>query len=94
MLALKSDFTTPQLVLFAKINDHGVRWVDTGQILAHWWHPMAFRVAIDMQYWYWALRLASHRRIVMAIKMACKGGAFVHRCRLFFTNNIVIVIKN
>jgi hypothetical protein len=30
MLALESDFTTHQLDFYAKIGDHGTRWVDTG----------------------------------------------------------------
>ena len=28
---------------------------------------------------HWAMRSISHRRTAMAIKMACDGGAFVHR---------------
>ena len=58
-----------------KINDdHGVRRSNMGQILAQWWRPVASKVALDMLHP--AMRLASHRRIVIAIEMARKGGAF------------------
>jgi hypothetical protein len=45
-----------------------------GQILAQWWRPVTSKVALDMLHW--AMRSASHRRIVMAIEMARKVGAF------------------
>jgi hypothetical protein len=37
---------------------------------------VASREALDLPYWYWAMRLASYRLIRMAIKMACKAGPF------------------
>ncbi len=45
-----------------------------GQILAQWWRPVASKVALDMLHR--VMRLASHRRIVIAIEMARKGDAF------------------
>ena len=45
-----------------------------GQILAQLWRPVASKVALDMLHW--VMRLALHRRIVIAIKMAREGGAF------------------
>jgi hypothetical protein len=57
-----------------KLDDHGVRRSDMGRILAQWWRPVASKVALDMLHW--AMRLPSHRRIVIAIKMAREGGAF------------------
>ncbi len=76
-----SGFTTSQLVFYAKINDHGVRRGNTGQILAQWWCMMASRVALDLLSW--AMRSALYRLIRMAIKMASKAGAFVRRHRFF-----------
>jgi hypothetical protein len=49
------------------INDHGIRWSDMGRILAQWWRPGVSKVALDMLHW--AMRSASHWRIVMAIKI-------------------------
>jgi len=43
-LASESNFTTPQLNFYAKINDHGIRLDNTG-------HPVASRVALDLPYW-------------------------------------------
>ena len=74
MLALESNFTTPQLDFYAKINDHGVRCGDTGWILARWQRPVASRVALDLLYW--AMRLAPYRLIGMAIEMASESAAF------------------
>ncbi len=68
-------------IFLAKINDHGVRRGDTGQILAQWRCMMASRVALDLQSW--AMCLALYRLIRMAIEMASKVGAFV-RCHQFF----------
>ncbi len=67
-------------ILWAKIDDHDVRWGDTGQILAQWRRLMASRVALDLLLW--AMRSALYRLIRMAIKMASEVGAFVrcHRC--------------
>ena len=45
-----------------------------GQILAQWWRPVASKVALDMLHW--AIYLASHGRIYIAIEMAREGGAF------------------
>ena len=55
-----------------KIDDHGVRRSDMGQILAQWWRPVASKVALDMLNR--AICFASHR--VIAIEMTSKGGAF------------------
>jgi hypothetical protein len=68
-------------IVYAEINDHDVRWGDTGQILAQWQRLMASRVALDQLLW--AMHSALHRLIRMAIEMASKVGAFV-RCRRFF----------
>ena len=57
-------------VLEAKIDDHGIRRGNTGQILARWRRPVASRVALDLQYW--AMRSAPYHLIHMAIEMACK----------------------
>ncbi len=65
-------------IVWAKIDDHGVRRGDTGQILDQWQHMVASRVAIDLPYW--VMRSASYRLIRMAIEMTREGGAFVlHR---------------
>jgi hypothetical protein len=62
------------LIFYVEINDHGVRWGDTGQVLALWWHPVASRVSLDLLYW--AMRLAPYLLIRMAIEMASKSVAF------------------
>jgi hypothetical protein len=64
----------PQLVIYAEIDNHGVRWGDTGQILARWRCPVASRVALDLPYW--AMCSASYRLISMAIKKVRKAGPF------------------
>jgi hypothetical protein len=51
-----------------KIDEHGVRWGNTGRILTRWRHPVASRVALDLPYW--AMHLAPYRLIRMAIEMA------------------------
>jgi hypothetical protein len=61
-------------MFYAKINDHGIRRGNTGQILAQWWRPVASRVALDLPYW--VMRLAPYHLIRMAIKMASEVGAF------------------
>jgi hypothetical protein len=61
------------LIFYAKIDDHGVRWDDTGQIIAQWRRPVASRVALDLPYW--AMCLAPYRLIRMATEMARKAGA-------------------
>jgi hypothetical protein len=74
MLASKSDFTTPQ-IFYVKIDDHGARRGNTGQILARWRHPVSSsRVALDLPYW--AMRSAPYHLIRMAIEMASEVGAF------------------
>jgi hypothetical protein len=45
-----------------------------GRILAQWWHPVASKVALDMLHW--AMHLASHRCIIVAIEIASELGAF------------------
>jgi hypothetical protein len=62
------------LIFYAEIDDHGVRWGDTGQILAQWRRPVASWVALDLPYW--AMRSAPYRLIRMAIEMASKSAAF------------------
>ena len=61
-------------IFYAKINDHGIRRGNMGQILARLWRPVASRVALDLPYW--AMHSASYRLIRMAIEMASKVGAF------------------
>jgi hypothetical protein len=53
------------LIFYAKIDDHGIRWGNTGRILARWRSPVASRVALDLPC-----------LIRMAIKMASKSAAF------------------
>ena len=64
----------PQLIFYAKIDDHGVRQGNTGQILARWRLPVASRVALVLPYW--VMRSALYRLIRMAIEMASKAGPF------------------
>jgi len=45
-----------------------------GQRIARWQHPVASRVALDLPKL--AMRAAPYHLIRMAIKMACKVGAF------------------
>ena len=61
-------------IVYAKIDDHCVRWGDTGRIIAPWQSPVASRVALDLPYW--AMRSAPYRLIRMAIEMASKSAAF------------------
>jgi len=61
------------LIFYAKIDDHGIRWGDTWQILAQSRRSVASRVALDLPYW--AMRSASYRLTRMAFKMARKAGA-------------------
>ena len=71
----KQFHNTTTWFCYAKIDDHGVRRGDTGQVLAQWWCPVASRVALDLPYW--VLHLALYRLIHMAIKMAHEaGGAY------------------
>jgi hypothetical protein len=64
-----------------KIDDHDIRRGDTGQIIAQWWRPVAYKVALDMLHQ--AICSALHWRIIMAIEITYNGDSFVHRCRLF-----------
>jgi len=61
-------------ILYAKIDDHGVRRGDTGRIITRWRRPVASRVALDLPYW--AMRSAPYHLICMAIKMARNAGTF------------------
>jgi len=63
-----TQFFTP------KIDDHGVRWGDTGQILTQWRRPVASHEALDVLHR--AMHAVSHRRIRMAIETAREVGAF------------------
>jgi hypothetical protein len=72
-------------IFYAKIDDHGVRRGDTGQILAQWRHMVASRVALDLPYW--TMRSILYRLIRMAIKMTSEGGAFVCHCRFYVSHN-------
>jgi hypothetical protein len=53
-------------IFYSKINDHGIRRGNTGQILARWRHSVASKEALYMLHW--EKCLATHRRIVMTIK--------------------------
>jgi hypothetical protein len=66
------------MIFYAEIDDHGVRWGDTGQILTRWRRPVASRVALDLPYW--VMRLAPYRLIRMLIEMASKSAAFFFCC--------------
>jgi hypothetical protein len=59
----------------------GGRQGDTERVIARWRRPVASGVALDMLH-----RAMPHvllQRLTMAIKMVCRGGAFV-RCRRLF----------
>ncbi len=60
-------------IFYAEIDDHGVRWGDTGRILARWQRSVASRVALDLPYW--AMRSALYRLTHMAFEMAREAGA-------------------
>ncbi len=61
----------PQLNFYTEIDDHGVRWGDTGRILlAQSQCPVASRVALDLPYW--MMCSALYRLIHMAIEMLAK----------------------
>jgi hypothetical protein len=72
-------------MFYAKIDDHGVRWGDTGRILDQWRRSMALKVALDMLCQ--VMRSSPHQRIVMAVKMAHDGGTFVCCHRHFCLTN-------
>ena len=60
-------------IFYAEIDDHGIRWGDTGQIVAQLRRSVASRAALDLQYW--AMRLALYRPTRTAFEMARKAGA-------------------
>ena len=62
------------LIFYAKIDDHGIRRGDTGQILSQLRRPVASRVALDLPYL--EMRSALYRLICMAFKMASEAGLF------------------
>jgi hypothetical protein len=59
----------------------GIHWSDTEQVVARWQRPMASNMALDILHRAMPHELLQYLR--MAIKMACNGGAFVCRRRLF-----------
>jgi len=59
----------------------GGRRGDAERVVARWWRPVASSVALDMLH-----RVMPHvllQSLTMVIKMVHRGGAFVHRRRLF-----------
>jgi hypothetical protein len=72
MLASKAMSQRHNSIFYAKIDDHGVRWGDTGRILARWRRPVASRVALDLPYL--AMHLASYCLTRMAFEMAREAG--------------------
>jgi hypothetical protein len=72
-------------IFWAKIDDHGVRRGDTGQILNPWRHMVASRVALDLLYW--AMRTALCRLIRMAVKITSKGGELFCHCQIVVVHN-------
>jgi hypothetical protein len=61
-------------IFYAEIDDHGIRWGNTGRIVAQWRRPVASRVTLDLPYW--TMRSALYRLIPMAIEMAREAGPF------------------
>jgi hypothetical protein len=61
-------------IFYTKIDDHGIRWGNTGQILAQRQRSVASRVALDLLYW--VMHSAPYRLIRMAIEMASEAAAF------------------
>ncbi len=59
----------------------GVRGSNTEQVVAQWQRLVASNMALDILHWVMLHELLQCLR--MAIKMACDGGAFVRRRRLF-----------
>jgi hypothetical protein len=74
------------LIFDTEIDDHVVRWGNTGQILTRWQYLVASKVALDLLYW--VMCLALNHLIRIAIKMASEVGAFcsvidfyvMHKC--------------
>jgi len=62
-------------MFYTKINDHGIRWGDMGQILARSRRPVAVVSRVTQDLPYWAMRSAPYRLICMAIEMASEVGA-------------------
>jgi hypothetical protein len=62
------------LIYYTKINDHGIRWGNTGRIIAGLLRPLASRVALDLPHW--AMRSAPYHLTRMAIEMASEAAAF------------------
>ena len=60
----------------------GGRRGDTERVVARWRHLLAFMKALVVIYR--AMPHVPHQRPRMAIEMACDGGAFVRRRRLYF----------
>ena len=58
---------------YAKFDDHDVRRGDSGQIIARWRRPVAFKIALDLPYQ--AMRSAPYRQFRMATEKARKSGA-------------------
>ena len=74
-LASGSDFHNATTRFFTPtIDDHGICRGNTWWMLARWWRPVAYRVALDLPYW--AMRSAPYRLIRMATKMARVAGQF------------------
>ena len=70
-------------MLHHRIDDcrSGGRRGDTERVVAQWQHPVASGEALVMLHR--AMPSVSHQRTVMAVEMACDGGAFVRCSRLF-----------
>jgi hypothetical protein len=81
---------------YTEIDDHGVHQGNTGQIIARWRRPVAYKVALNMLSR--AMHSSPHWRIVVVVKMANDGNTFVRCCRLFCLTNCskitLIVIIN
>jgi hypothetical protein len=58
------------LIFYAKINYHGIRRGDTGQILAWWQRPVALSVAMDLLHQ--AMRTSLHWRIAWSSSWSAK----------------------
>jgi hypothetical protein len=74
-------------IFHAKIDDHGIRHGNTGQILARWWRPVASRVALVLPYW--VMHSALYHLICMAIKMASELGEFFSAVNFMSSMNVV-----
>ena len=68
-MSTKGTFREKASAFFStlEVDDHGFLRGNTGQILAQWRRPMAYRVALDLPYW--TMCSALHWCIIMAIKM-------------------------